>query len=63
MNAVVIRRVTLIDVSGERSPAAVKARSRLAWVAAWRAIEMLKPTDKVSFGLMSELPGCNVSER
>ena len=24
---------------------------------------MLKPTDKVSFGLMSELPGCNVSER
>ncbi len=21
---------------------------------------MLKPTDKVSFGLMSELPGCNV---
>ena len=48
---------------GEGSPAAVKARSRLAWVAAWRAIEMLKPTDKVSFGLMSELPGCNVSER
>jgi len=26
----------------------------LAWVAAWRAIEMLEPTDKVSFGLMSE---------
>ena len=24
---------------------------------------MLEPTDKVSFGLMSELPGCNVSER
>ncbi len=24
---------------------------------------MLKPTDKVSLGLMSELPGCNVSER
>jgi len=24
---------------------------------------MLKPTDKVSFGLISELPGCNVSER
>jgi len=24
---------------------------------------MLKPTDKVSFGLMSKLPGCNVSER
>jgi hypothetical protein len=24
---------------------------------------MLKPIDKVSFGLMSELPGCNVSER
>jgi hypothetical protein len=24
---------------------------------------MLKPTDKVSFGLMSEMPGCNVSER
>jgi hypothetical protein len=24
---------------------------------------MLKPADKVSFGLMSELPGCNVSER
>ena len=24
---------------------------------------MLKPTDKVSFGLMSELPGCKVSER
>jgi len=24
---------------------------------------MLKPNDKVSFGLMSELPGCNVSER
>jgi hypothetical protein len=28
--AVVVHRVTLIDVSGERSPAAVKARSRLA---------------------------------
>jgi hypothetical protein len=24
---------------------------------------MLKPTDKVSFGLMRELPGCNASER
>jgi hypothetical protein len=24
---------------------------------------MLKPIDKVSLGLMSELPGCNVSER
>ena len=24
---------------------------------------MLKPADKVSFRLMSELPGCNVSER
>jgi hypothetical protein len=24
---------------------------------------MLKPIDKVSPGLMSELPGCNVSER
>jgi len=24
---------------------------------------MLKPTDKVSFRLMSELPGCNASER
>ena len=24
---------------------------------------MLKPTDKVSFGLTSELPGRNVSER
>jgi hypothetical protein len=24
---------------------------------------MLKPTDKVSLGLMSELPGCNASER
>ena len=24
---------------------------------------MLKPTDKVSFGLMSELSGCNASER
>jgi len=33
---------------------AVEARSRLAWVAAWRVIEMLEPTDKVSFGLMSE---------
>jgi len=49
---------------GEGSPAAVEARGRLAWVAAWRVIEMLKPTDKVSFGLMmSELPGCNLSER
>ncbi len=36
---------------------------RIAWVAAWRVIKMLEPTDKVSFGLMSELPGCNVSER
>ena len=45
---------------------------RIAWVAAWRVIEMLEPADlpvhctqtgKVSFGLMSELPGCNVSER
>jgi hypothetical protein len=24
---------------------------------------MLKHTDKVSYGLMSELPGCNASER
>ena len=24
---------------------------------------MLEPTDKVSFWLASELPGCNVSER
>ena len=24
---------------------------------------MMKPTDEVSFGLMSELPGCNGSER
>jgi hypothetical protein len=24
---------------------------------------MLKPTDKVSLGLASKLPGCNVSER
>jgi len=24
---------------------------------------MLKPTDEISFGLMSKLPGCNVSER
>jgi hypothetical protein len=47
----VIHRVTLFE---EGSPAAVKARSRLAWVAAWRVIEMLEPTDKVSFRLMSE---------
>jgi len=25
---------------------------RIAWIAAWRVIDMLKPTDKVSFGLM-----------
>jgi len=24
---------------------------------------VLKPTDKVSLGLMSEVPGCNVSKR
>ena len=36
---------------------------RIAWIAVWRVIDMLKPIDKVSFGLMSELPGCNASER
>ena len=56
-----IHRVTLKVVEG--SPAAVRARSRLAWVAALRVIDMVEPTDKVSLGLMSELLGCNVSER
>jgi hypothetical protein len=42
---------------------AIKARSRLAWVIAWRAIEMLKFTDKLSVRLMSsKLSGCNVSQ-
>jgi hypothetical protein len=27
-----------------------------------RVIYMLKPSDKVSLGLMTKLPGCNVSE-
>ncbi len=32
---------------------------RIAWVAAWREIEMQKPTDTVSVRLMSKFPGCN----
>ena len=55
-----IHRVTLIEKVVREVPLRLR---RIAWGAAWRAIEMLKPIDKVSFGLMSELPGCNVSER
>ncbi len=56
--AVVIHRVTLSVL--REVPLRLR---RIAWVAAWREIEMRKPTDKACFGQVSELPGCNASER
>jgi hypothetical protein len=44
------------------SPARVRARGPVAWVADWRETEGLKPIDKANFGLVSESPGRNESE-
>ena len=35
---------------------------RIAWVAAWRVIDMLKPADKVSARLMSEFAGTEAKD-
>jgi len=45
------------------SPAGVRARSPVAWMAERRETEVLKPIDKAIFGMVSESPGRNESER
>ncbi|MFQ6094319.1 MAG: hypothetical protein ACE5OR_16865 [bacterium] len=45
------------------SPAGVRIRSPVAWMAGRRETEYLKPIDKAILGMVSESPGCNESER
>jgi hypothetical protein len=45
------------------SPAGARARSPVAWIAGLRETETLKPIDKAIFGMVSESPGRNESER
>jgi len=45
------------------SPAGVEARDPVAWIAGLKETETLKPIDKAIFGMVSESPGRNVSER
>ena len=45
------------------SPARVRIRSPVAWVAGMRETDYLKPIDKAVFGTVSESPGRNESER
>ncbi|MFQ5906222.1 MAG: hypothetical protein ACE5JA_06580 [bacterium] len=45
------------------SPAGVEARDPVAWIAGLRETETLKPIDKAIFGMVSESPGRNESER
>jgi hypothetical protein len=45
------------------SPAGVKARSPVAWMAGGRVTEPLKPIDEAIRRMVSESPGHNVSER
>ena len=45
------------------SPAGVRVRGPVAWMAGRRETKYLKPIDKAIFGMVSESPGRNVSER
>jgi len=45
------------------SPAGVRIRSSVTWMAGMRETEHLKPIDKAILGVVSELPGRNESER
>jgi hypothetical protein len=45
------------------SPARVKIRNPVAWMADRRETEYLKPIDKAIHGIVSESPGRNESER
>jgi len=45
------------------SPAGVRIRSSVTWMAGMRETEYLKPIDKAILGVVSELPGRNESER
>ena len=44
-------------------PTRVKARDPVAWITGIRGTKSLKLIDKVTRGVMSELPGRNESER
>ena len=45
------------------SPAWVRAGGPVAWMAGRRETDALKPSDTAIFGMVSESPGCNGSER
>ena len=45
------------------SPARVRIRNSVAWMAGMRETDYLKPIDKAVFGTVSESPGRNESER
>jgi len=45
------------------SPAGARARGPVAWMAGPRETDALKPIDTAIFGMVSEFPGRNVSER
>ena len=45
------------------SPAGVRIRNSVTWMAGMRETEYLKPIDKAILGVVSELPGRNESER
>jgi hypothetical protein len=45
------------------SPAGVKTRSPVAWMAGRRETKYLKPIDKAILGMVSKSPGRNESER
>ena len=44
------------------SPTGVRVRSPVAWVAPAEETNLVKPTDKAIFGMVSESPGRNASE-
>ncbi len=45
------------------SPARVKVRSSVAWMAGWKETETLMPIDKAIFRVVSKSPGRNANER
>jgi hypothetical protein len=64
------RQLSTLRASSERlassagvSPARVRTRSPVAWMADWRETKGLKPIDKAILGMVSESPGRNESER
>ncbi len=54
-------QVRLVSSAGG-SPARVRARDPVAWMADWRETEGLRPIDQANFGLVRESPGRNESE-